>query len=69
MRTLTKQEIERQDFVDNKVFELVNELLPESKQIDWDIEVIAGIRDAVRVQVVDEKKILSEQKFYSYIKI
>jgi len=69
MRTLTKQEIERQDFVDNKIFELIQEILPESKKIDWDIEIIAAVRDAMRMQVVEEKKILSEQKFYPYIKI
>ena len=38
---LTKQELERQDFVDNQIFELIQKLLPASAQIDWDIRPTA----------------------------
>jgi hypothetical protein len=69
MKTLTKQEIERQDFVDNKIFELVQELLPEHAPLDWDIETISAIRDAIRVRVVEGKKLMTEQEFYPYVKI
>ena len=68
MKTLTKQQIERQDFVDNQIFELVQRLLPPSKKIKWNIEVIGDIRDAIQEQVVDKKKIMSEKRFYPYIK-
>ena len=44
---LTKKQIERQDFVDNQIFELIQKLLPSSKQIDWDIEAIGAVRDAI----------------------
>ncbi|HLA25664.1 MAG TPA: hypothetical protein VJ028_00700 [Patescibacteria group bacterium] len=68
MTKLTKQQIERQDFVDNQFFELIEEFLPPSKQIDWDIETIGAIRDAIGKQIVD-KKCMSEMQFYPYIKI
>ena len=68
MTKLTKQQIERQDFVDNHIFELMRELLPPSKQINWNIEIISAIRDAIGKQIVD-KKFMSEMQFYPYIKI
>ena len=64
MINLTKQQIERQDFVDNQIFELIQKLLPESKQIDWNIEMIGTIRDAIQEQVVDKQKLTSKTKFY-----
>jgi hypothetical protein len=67
MKTLANQEIARQDFVDNKIFELMQELLPENESLDWDIETIAAVREAIRMQIVESKKILTEQEFYPYI--
>lgn len=69
MPRLTKQQIERWDFVDNQIFELMQKLLPPSKQIDWDIEIIAMIRDAIRVEIVNERKLMNEMQFYPYLKI
>ena len=46
----------------------MQELLPPSKQIDWDIETIGAIRDAIGKQIID-KKCMSEMQFYPYIKI
>ncbi len=67
MRQLTKKQIERQDFVDNQIFELLNNLLPPSKQMEWDIEVIAEVRDTIQTQIVDNQQAMSEAKFYPYI--
>ncbi len=64
MPELTKKQIERQDFVDNEVFELIQKLLPSSKKIEWDIEVIGTVRDAIREQIVDKQKLMSESRFY-----
>lgn len=64
MAELTRKQIKRQDFVDNEVFELIQKLLPQSKQMEWDIEVIGTVRDVIREQVVDEQKLTSEMKFY-----
>jgi len=68
MLKLTKQQIERQDFVDNQVFELIQKLAPSAK-IEWDIEMIGNIRDLIKTQIVYEKKLMSEGKFYPYLKI
>lgn len=67
MDKLTKQQIIRQDFVDNQIFELLQTLIPSSKKIDWDIETIGAIRDAVGEKIVD-KKFMSEMQFYPYLK-
>ena len=60
----TPRNIARQDFVDNKVFELINELLPRHKKINWDIEVIAQVRDEIYSSVSAKVGGLSERKFY-----
>ena len=59
MAELTKQQMNRQDFVDNQIFELMQKFLPPSKQIDWDTETIGAIRDTISKQIVD-KKFMSE---------
>lgn len=60
MKTLTHKQISRQDFVDNKIYELLNALIAPAKKIDWDIETIGNIRDAIREEVVDERKLITE---------
>ena len=63
---LTAQPIERQDFVDNAIFELINELILSEKEMEWDIEAIGEIRDAIQSQLV-EKGFCTKQEFYPYI--
>ena len=68
MAQLTKQQIKRQDFIDNAIFELLQKFLPQSKTRKWDIEVIGAVRDAIRKQIVDRRKAMSEMRFYPYLK-
>lgn len=63
---LTAQQIERQDFVDNAIFDLINELIPSEKEMDWDIETIGEIRDAIQSQLV-KRGFCTGQEFYPYI--
>ncbi len=63
---LTAQHIERQDFVDNAIFDLINELTPTDKKMEWDIKAIGQIRDAIQSQLVD-RGFCTEQEFYPYI--
>ncbi len=37
---LTNKQIKRQDFVDNRIFELIQKLNPSQIEINWDIEII-----------------------------
>ena len=60
---LTNEQIEWQDFVDNSTFELINKLIPNDEQIDWNIESILTIRDTI-CKVLVEKSICTEQEFY-----
>lgn len=68
MPDLSKQQIKRQDFVDNQIFELIQKLLPQSEQIKWNIEMIGAIRDAISGQIIN-KKLMSEAQFYPYLKM
>jgi hypothetical protein len=63
---LNKKQIERQDFVDNSIFELLQSLNPTEQDFDWDIEMIADIRDAIQYHII-KKTNCSEQEFYPYI--
>ena len=63
---LTDQQIARQDFVDNAIYDLINELIPSDKEMEWDIEVIGEVRDVIQAMLVG-RGICTEQEFYPYI--
>jgi len=63
---LTRKQIERQDFVDNSIFALLQTLNTTDKLIDWDIEIIGNIREVIQNHIIN-KIGCSEQEFYPYI--
>lgn len=63
---LSDRQIERQDFVDNTIYELVNELIPSDKEMEWDIETIGEVRDSIK-KILVERQICTEPEFYPYI--
>ncbi len=64
MEKLTKDQIKRQDFVDNGIYNLVERLNPSRSEIEWDIEMIGDIRDTIQHWLVDRYKIVDELEFY-----
>jgi len=56
--------MKRQDFVDNKIYDLVKRLVPSAREIEWNIEMIADIRDTIQYWLVDRYKIVEEFEFY-----
>ena len=67
MKELTDKQIDRQDFVDNAVYQLIQKVNPTDIFIEWDIEVIGEIRDVIKERIVERMKITDEQKFYPYL--
>ena len=63
---LNKKQIERQDFVDNSVFDLLQLLNPTKKEFDWDIEMIGDVRNLIQNWITKKTNCL-EQEFYPYI--
>jgi len=63
---LTQKQIERQDFVDCEIYELLRSINPTDKDFDWDIEMIGDIRDTIQHYII-QKTNCSEQEFYPYI--
>ena len=53
MQEFTKDQITRQVFVDNEIYDLVKRLIPSTREIDWDIEMIADIRDTIQHWLVN----------------
>jgi len=64
MKNFTEDQLKRQDFVDNQIYDLVKRLTPASIEIEWDIEMIGDIRDTIQHWLVDRYKIVEELKFY-----
>ncbi len=67
MKELTEEQIKRQDSVDNAIYQLIREINPADKEIEWDIEMIGEIRDVVRDWMVERLKLTDEQNFYPYL--
>ena len=64
MEKFTEDQIKRQDFVDNEIFALVKRLIPPTREIEWNIEMIADIRDTIQHWLVDRYRIVDEIEFY-----
>lgn len=65
---LSDDQINRQDAVDNVIFELIQSIHPSANGIDWNIEMIGDIRNCLKEWVVDRYGLCDEQSFYPYIK-
>jgi DNA polymerase sigma len=64
MQSLSEDQIKRQDFVDNEIYDLVKRLIPTASEIEWNIEMIADIRDTIQCWLVDRYKIVEELESY-----
>jgi hypothetical protein len=64
---LTKQQLERQDFVDNAIHDLIRTVAPVGANIPWDIKLIGSIRDIIESQLCHETNLMTEQEFYPYL--
>jgi hypothetical protein len=64
MKNFTEDQLKRQDFVDNQIYDLVKRLNPSAREIEWDIEMIGDIRDTIQHWLVDRYKIVDELEFY-----
>lgn len=62
---LTDAQINRQDFVDNAIFALLEDLA-QSKTVKWDIGDIADIRDMV-FEVLHDQTGVDGMEFYPYV--
>jgi len=66
---LSKKQIERQDFVDNEIQNLIEKLNPTNIKIDWNIENIAEIREIFRKLYSEKLNLCSENEFYPFINV
>lgn len=67
MNELNENQLKRQDFVDNAIYELVCTINPSLQEIDWNIEFIGEIRDVLCHWLVERHAITDEMTFYPYI--
>ena len=60
---MSNEQIRRQDFVDNAIFELIHRINSTGRQISWDIEMIGNIRDSI-ISELQNKLGISEFVIY-----
>jgi hypothetical protein len=68
---LTQAQIDRQDLVDNSIFEMLTKILdrknvPENYSDCWNIYDIGIIRDAVEKLLVRDYHFMISEEFYPY---
>lgn len=63
----TKFELEKMDIVDNACYDLIVDFCPNGlEDVDWNIEHISKIREALQEVLVDDMKLMTEMEFYPY---
>ena len=65
---LTDAELERNDYIHNEVFDLINRLNPAGTELEWDISIIAEIADDIEDYFV-AKGICTAKEFSPYKEI
>jgi hypothetical protein len=48
----------------NEIIDLVKRLIPSTREIEWNVEMIGDIRDTIQHWLVDKYKIVHELEFY-----
>jgi len=67
MKELTERQIERQDYVDNQIFDLIQNLVPTTSSVRWSIEMIGDVRETIREWLVKRLQTTGEMQFYPYL--
>jgi hypothetical protein len=67
MQELNNMQIERQNYVDDVIFELIQDINPTSIDLEWDIEMIGEIREEIGYWLIERLKLCDEMTFYPYI--
>lgn len=69
MKELTRSQMNRQDDVDNAIHQLIQGLCdganPKHRTLDWDISVIAEVRETIQEHL--EQFGITEMQFYPYL--
>lgn len=66
MIELTEEQIKRQDFVDNAICDLLQNVNPSKREVEWNIEMIADLRERIRYWFVEYLNLTDEMTLYPY---
>ena len=59
-----REKLERWDFVDNTIYDMIVELNPSKQELKWNIKPISEVRELLINYFVEELKICTEDDFY-----
>jgi len=63
-RKFTKKELQRQDFIDNSIMELINKVNPTRLKISYDGHIVDKVREALIDVFTRDLNLCTERKFY-----
>ncbi|WP_461257544.1 hypothetical protein [Treponema sp. R80B11-R83G3] len=59
-----KEKINRQDFVDNVINDMIVSLSSTTKKLQWNIKVISDIRGILTSYFIEELRLCADEEFY-----
>ena len=62
---LTDGEMDRIDRIQNLTYRYINDMLPDGREIGWDLDLIDRVIEAVWKEIED-KNVCTEMEFYPY---
>lgn len=69
-KELTDAQYAQQDFVDDEIMNLLCRLGNKQEgEIEWDMELISIVREAVQEVICDRLKLMTEMEFYPYMEL
>jgi len=63
-KEFSKKELERQDFIDNSIMELINKVNPSDIKIRYDGHIVYKIREALIEVFTKDLELCTETAFY-----
>ncbi len=64
---LTREQIQRQEFVDNEIVSMLNTLTTSQVRIEYEPRMIFEIREVIMDWLVNKLELEDEMSFYPYV--
>jgi len=62
-----RQKLDQQDFIDNSIMKLINEINPSSIEIKYDGHIVSKVRETLIEVFTEDLHLCTDEEFYPYI--
>jgi DNA polymerase sigma len=63
-KEFTREELDKQDFIDNAIMKLINKVNPTTVKIKYDGHIVSKVREALIEIFTDDLDLCTERAFY-----